>query len=103
MSINSTRKIVHRFVSNQRSRDLGFLQWSGVALGHPFKAVMKTCYDPTLIKLLKILPIWTEQSFLMLIERAFQKRDPCPVLEGRGGEIPLSYSTQSFCFLASTQ
>jgi hypothetical protein len=26
----------------------------------------------------------TEQSFFMLIGRAFQKRDPCPVLKGVG-------------------
>jgi len=31
----------------------------------------------------------------MLIESAFQKIDSCPVLEGRGGEIPPRYSINS--------
>jgi hypothetical protein len=39
--------------------------------------------------------IWHEQSFLMMIVRAFQKRGSCPVA-GRRGKIPVNYLTQSF-------
>ena len=34
----------------------------------------------------------------MLIERAFQKRDSCPVLEGRGGDCPTRMVWQEAVF-----